>query len=235
MKKILSLLFALVCVSEAKSSMSQRPRHSVYFGGQVGYARSTSKLHVTQIEVPPASGDTTSDISGGSFAGGAHLGYGYRFSNCFYMGIEGRYNAFNNRSAKETSTTLGAPLVGLRHVSTLKGIADVSVLLGGYVCDGTLVYARIGAGFGTRQTLNTYGSFGTVNANKTHSGFMAGVGAKFDLGCRFYLGFDYTVNSLGNFDTTAINSKDVKTHLVSTRKNHNHMVLFSFGGRLMNW
>jgi hypothetical protein len=236
MKKQLwiTLMAVALSASDAFSYMNE-PRSSVYFGGQLGDVHASSKLNVLAYDGANTIGSETSNISSSSFTGGAHLGFGYRFPNCVYLGAEFRYNAFSTKAQKQNQTTLGAESGSITHQSRLQNLADFNLLIGGYICQGTLIYARLGAGFAAQQKLITSGSFGTMNLKKTLAGLSAGLGMKVDVGTRFYVGFDYTLNTLGKTSGNAANESGDVTHNITSKNQMNHMVLFSVGARLFSW
>jgi opacity protein-like surface antigen len=241
MKNKLFFVCAMLVAQQA-SAMMMEPRTSIYAGAQLGYSQMASKLHselMVRNALNPENFDTASsdvsDISNGSFAGGGHIGMGYRFPNCFYLGGEFRYNAFSAKAQKQTNTTLGAESATVLNKLNLKNLADLNLLIGGYICENTLVYARLGGCFAAQQTLATTGSFGEATNKKNLGGFSAGLGVKINCGSRVYLGFDYTINSLGKVSQKAVNDENVLTHQNTLKNQYCHLALFSVGIRLFGW
>jgi len=117
----------------------------------------------------------------------------------------------------------------------MKNLFDANLLIGGYICQNTLVYARIGGGFGFKNSLKTTGEWGTGTYSKSVGGLSAGLGAKIDCSERVSVGFDYTVNYLGKTSYITVNDNLVKTHRYETKNQHCHLVMFSVGFRLVRW
>ena len=187
--KINKKLLVTLLLSFSSISSHAYVRDYLYLGAGVGPSFNNYSFTVKDI---PTGLSITSYPSNISWIGNIFLGYGYTFTNCFYLAGELGTN-FPNRT---TSVTRSGVINALQYQDQL-GLQDYITLdlLPGYrgFDPSLLVYGRIGASF-SRMTIsqNASGTDQSFSASYgTTAGGRIGIGATYSLTLNLGLSADY--------------------------------------------
>ena len=143
----------------------------------------------------------------GGFLGGAQAGFNYQIGRGL-IGIEGQWSA---TSIKDTaSASFGFPGFAVGLASAEARISWISTLAAraGWTFDRWLVYGKVGAAWAHVNVdasvgINSFnffpgGTFATVSASRTISGWMLGVGAEYALWGNWTGKVEYDMLDFGN-------------------------------------
>lgn len=153
-----------------------------YGGAQVGYAYTITDYPCIDL----IDGTVTFDRHNtDGIVGGLHFGYGYQFSNCWYLGLEVAGNLYSNKDKNDS----GGGADFYKHKVTHSFAINPRI---GYVFNGCgLVYAKLGVEF-TRWTHAIDHNFDNIFFSKTkyEPGFAPGIGFAYLLTPNIIIGLE---------------------------------------------
>ena len=179
----------------------------LYAGVQAGYLGLTSQTDAYYAPTNFRYASPTGD--GGGFAGGAHVGYDWRFGN-FVAGLLGDINGASAIANTTVPTfAAGSVINGYSHVG-VQGSVRGRV---GYAFDPVLLYVTGGLNIASSQ--NKFSSiYGATKQNVIFMGPTLGVGLEYAVNDRWNVNVEARTAMTGNFGRTT----PVGTPLVSVRQ-----------------
>jgi len=171
------------------------PFSGPYVGVNVGYGWDLGNASAAFQAVPIANLSAAPQ----GFVGGFQAGYGYRFANVIYAGLEGDVDGAN--------ITGSATMPGLITTNSKNSwLASIRGEFGIIPVGHALLYGTVGWGWGggsfTVQDLTGRAAL-NASASPTMDGFVWGGGVKFPLAQNWILGVKYLQYDFGSFNAAA--------------------------------